>query len=86
MDTGDEQGSLLPLFSRGVAGHVVQLVRGNLLLVALFVALAFLSHLKVGIAWQAHAVGFAAGLLLIGPATKLALHERVVVRASAVSR
>src|ERR1700721_409588 len=52
MDTGDEQGSLLPLFSRGVAGHVVRVVRGNLLVVALFVALAFLSHLKVGIAWQ----------------------------------
>ena len=63
---------LAPIRSRAVAQHIVRLIRENLILVALFLALAFFSHLKVGIAWQAHVVGFAAGLLLIGPALRLA--------------
>lgn len=71
IDAGPE-GNLVPLRSRAVAEHVVQLIKDNLILVTLFLALAFFSHLKVGIAWQAHVVGFAVGLLLIGPALKLA--------------
>jgi rhomboid protease GluP len=68
-------GALAPLRSRAVALQIVELIKSNLILVGIFLALAFLSHRNLGIAWQAHAVGFAAGLLLIGPALKLARRD-----------
>jgi rhomboid protease GluP len=75
LDASGPPGSLVPLRSRAVASHIGSLLKQNLILVTLFVALAFFSHLKVGIAWQAHVVGFAAGLLLIGPALRLARRD-----------
>ena len=82
LEAGSE-GSLAPLLSRAVGLHVVRLIRDNLILVALFIALAFFTHLQVGIAWQAHVVGFAVGLLLIGPALKLARRDLVLTAATA---
>ena len=62
---------LAPLRSKVVADQLIQLIKSNLFLVGLFLLLALWSGLPIGIAWEAHAVGFAAGLLLIGPSLRL---------------
>jgi membrane associated rhomboid family serine protease len=66
-------GDLVPLTERPVRRHVVAFVVSNAVLMAI---LAFIGVATAGqpvlVAWQAHAAGFLAGLLLAGPTLKLA--------------
>jgi membrane associated rhomboid family serine protease len=70
---GTSGEEIAPLFSRAVGKHVVEAVKQNIVLIVLLVVLGFMSRgAPLLLAWQAHAGGFIAGLLLIGPFVRLA--------------
>jgi membrane associated rhomboid family serine protease len=75
VEEGD--GKVAPLFSADVRRHAVAAVRDNLFVIALMFVMS-LSSGRGGmlLAWEAHAGGFIAGLLLIAPLDRLAKRLR----------
>ncbi len=75
---GPRDDAIDRLFSKAVGQHVVEAIKQNLILIAVLVLLGFLARgAPLMLAWQAHAGGFLAGLVLIVPLLRLrALGEK----------
>jgi membrane associated rhomboid family serine protease len=69
---GPRDGGVDPLFSKAVGKHVWEAIKQNLILIGILFVLGFLSRgATLKLAWEAHAGGFLAGLLLIAPLLRL---------------
>jgi membrane associated rhomboid family serine protease len=70
---GPGDGEIYPLFSKAVGRHVWRAAKQNLALIAFLFVLGLLSRgAALKLAWEAHAGGFLAGLLLIASLLRLA--------------